>query len=492
MAGKRDFFGLDREEAVHKQKMRLIAAVAAVAVIAVIVIIVVRVTGTSKKKAVESAPESTVPAEVTVTPEAAPAPTGKFARIDLPSDSSYTEKITIMCTGDNLIHEALFNDAESESESRYYDFRPMYEIVKPYIEAADLATVNMETPLATSIGNPSGYPHFNSPKGAGYVLLDSGFDVINHANNHIMDMGADGVIATLDYWSQYDMPVVGAYRNSDDMYTMRVIEVNGISVAFLGICEFTNYDVPSGSSVRIPMFDDSELVKELIEKAKSEADVVVVHAHWGEENEDVVTETMSKYAQLMVDWGADIIFGNHTHIVQDLEVLTRESDGQLCPVILSNGNFISGQKERAHLLSGLEYVTVAKDPGTGKIEIQNIQYLPVVTHYEGDRTNVKIYPLDLYTDELAAAHGVKDFEGEPMTVEYLEELLAEHIPPQFRVTTKTLQPSGIRAGNAGAAETASEEGSGESPESASEAGTGESPETASEEGSGESPEGAGE
>ena len=56
MAGKRDFFGLDREEAVHKQKMRLIAAVAAVAVIAVIVIIVVRVSGTSKKKAAESAP----------------------------------------------------------------------------------------------------------------------------------------------------------------------------------------------------------------------------------------------------------------------------------------------------------------------------------------------------------------------------------------------------------------------------------------------------
>ncbi len=440
---QRDLLGLEREDAVRKQKLTLGALLVGIGLVVILIIVLIRGRGSSSKQPAQAVPE--VPEETavteTVTPEPTPTPevtpSASLSGI-LPQDPEYTQKATILCTGDNLIHEAIYDDVESEDEEGYYDFRPIYSRVKPFIEAADLATVNMETPLATSIGDPSGYPHFNSPRGAGYALVDAGFDVINHANNHVMDMGTEGVLATLDYWANYDMPVVGAYRSSDDMYTMRVEEVNGISVAFLGIAEFTNYDIPSSSSIRVPLFSDDGLAEELIRRAKESADVVVVHAHWGEEDQDVITETMEVFSQRMVDWGADIIFGNHTHIVQKLELLTRESDGQLCPVIMSNGNFVSAQKERSHLLSGLEVVTVAKNPSTGAIQIQNLEYLPVVTHYEGDRENFVIYPLDQYTDELAASHGVASFEGEPMSREYLESLLERQIPREFRVTTETI------------------------------------------------------
>ncbi len=435
----RDLFGLEREDAVRKQKIRLLLSGAAVALVVIIIFAVVHFVGRAGGTQVAVPHEETVSSE-TVLPTEEPTPSAKlFPQVELPSDEAFSRKITIMSTGDNLIHEAIYEDAEAEDEEGYYDFRNMYEYVKPYVEAADLATVNMETPLATSIGKPSGYPHFNSPRGAGYVLIDTGFDIINHANNHVMDMGTDGVYATLDYWAEHDTPVVGAYRNGDDLYTMRVLESNGIKVAFLGIAEFTNYEIPEDSSIRVPLFSDGSLVEELIKTARESADVVVVHAHWGEENEDVLTETMEVMSQRMIDWGADIIFGNHTHIVQELKMLTRESDGKLCPVFFCGGNFISGQKERAHLLSGLEYVTVAQNPDTGEIQIQNVQFLPVVTHYEGDRHNVRIYPLDQYTDELAAVHGVVEFEGEPMTIPYLDELLKKHIPEQFLVTTDTLE-----------------------------------------------------
>lgn len=435
---KRDLFGLEREEAVLKQKKIIGAVAAGCALLAILIIFLV---SRGRAGAGKSGTESTASVESAVV-TAAPEPTQPAQKaetqVNFPHSEGFTEKVTILSTGDNLIHEALYQDAESPDEQGYYDFRPIYAEVKPLIEAADLATVNMETPLATSIGDPSGYPHFNSPRGAGYALIDAGFDVINHANNHIMDMGAEGVYATLDYWAGYDMPVVGAYRSSDDMYDIRILESNGIRVAFLGIAEFLNYDIPSDSRLCVPFFSDGGLVEDLIKTAKAEADIVVVHAHWGEENEDVITDTMSVMSQRMVDWGADIIFGNHTHIVQDLKILTRESDGQLCPVILSGGNFVSGQKERSHLLSGLEVVTAAKNPDTGEVEIENVEYLPVVTHYEGDRKNVRIIPVDKYTDEQAAKHGVVDFEGEPMTKDYLYELIDAHIPSQFIVTTDTI------------------------------------------------------
>ena len=434
-----DLFGLDREEKVRKQKLLIIGCIAAVLVLGIVIGTTV---GLSRKAPVQknepAAPVSTVSVPEKDTAEQEPEPVKPAEKLVLPKDESYTQKATILCTGDNLIHEALYADAESEDEEGYYDFRPIYRLVKPLIEAADVATVNMETPLATSIGSPSGYPHFNSPRGAGYALLDAGFDVINHANNHIMDMGTEGIVATLNYWSDYSMPVVGAYRNDEDMYTMRIVDVNGIKIAFLGFAEFTNYDIPDSAEIRVPFFSDNTLVEELIKKAKQEADIVVVHAHWGEENEDVLTETMTALSQMMVDWGADIIFGNHTHIVQDLRLLKRESDGQLCPVIFSNGNFVSGQKERSHLLSGLEVVTAAKNPDTGAVQIENVEYLPVLTHYEGDRKNAVVVPLDQYTDEMAAQHGVAEFEGEPMSVSYLEGLLEGHIPEEYRVTSDTI------------------------------------------------------
>ena len=243
-----DLFGLDREEKVRKQKLLIIGCIAAVLVLGIVIGTTV---GLSRKAPVQknepAAPVSTVSVPEKDTAEQEPEPVKPAEKLVLPKDESYTQKATILCTGDNLIHEALYADAESEDEEGYYDFRPIYRLVKPLIEAADVATVNMETPLATSIGSPSGYPHFNSPRGAGYALLDAGFDVINHANNHIMDMGTEGIVATLNYWADYSMPVVGAYRNDNDMYTMRIVDVNGIKIAFLGFAEFTNYDIPDSA-----------------------------------------------------------------------------------------------------------------------------------------------------------------------------------------------------------------------------------------------------
>ncbi|MDO5702264.1 MAG: CapA family protein [Lachnospiraceae bacterium] len=449
-----DFFGLEREDRVRKQKLILTGAAAAVILAVILIVAFTRGGGGKTAPKTEQQPPAEEVQVQPVTPAVTPEPTPVPVReTNLPSDPSYTEKVTILSTGDNLIHESLYQDAEAEDEEGYYDFRPMYRYVKPLIEAADMATVNMETPLATSIGKPSGYPHFNSPRGAGYALIDAGFDVINHANNHIMDMGTEGIIATINYWDGYDTPMVGAYRDQDDLYTMRILEKNGIKVAFLGIAEFTNYDIPDSSSVIVPFFSDNERVENLIKTAKKSADIVVVHAHWGEEDLDEETETMTAFSQMMVDWGADIIFGNHTHIVQDLKILTRESDGQLCPVIMSNGNFISGQKARANLLSGLEVVTAAKNPETGAVQIQNVEYLPVLTHYEGDRKNVVIIPLDQYTDEMAAKHGVVDFEGEPMTISYMEDLVKKHIPEEFLVTSETIS---IMGGGTASAATGSE------------------------------------
>ena len=353
-------------------------------------------------------------------------------KITFVNDPAYSQKITILGTGDNLIHEALYLDARTEDG---YDFTPMYARVKPYIQAADIATVNQETPLATEIGSPSGFPHFNSPTEVGDALIDAGFDIFNMANNHVLDMGEDGIIATLDYWDSVGAPYFGAYRGSEDRSNIRILERNGISVAFLGFVNWTNTDPTENANYMLTWIDDESSVESYIKKAKELADIVVVYAHWGEENENVITEEMSSMARKMVDWGADVIFGDHTHLVQKITALQRESDGALCCVQYCGGNFISGQKERAHLLSVLTTAEFAKNPETGKVVLTGITALPLVTHYVGDRTGVCIYPLDDYTEELAESNGVKQFENETMTLDYMWDLVHAEIPDQLLVHT---------------------------------------------------------
>jgi poly-gamma-glutamate synthesis protein (capsule biosynthesis protein) len=211
--------------------------------------------------------------------------------------------------------------------------------------------------------------------------------------------------------------------------------VNGISVAFLGFVNWTNTDPTEEAEYQLVWIDDEESVKTYIERAKEQADVVVVYAHWGEENENIITEQMSSMAQKMVNWGADIVYGDHTHVLQKITVLERESDGALCPVQFCGGNFLSGQKERAHLLSVLTTVEVGKNPETGEVAVTGMTALPLVTHYEGDRQNVVIYPLDDYTEELAEQNGVKQFENETMTLDYMWDLVHAEIPDQYLIHT---------------------------------------------------------
>ncbi len=337
--------------------------------------------------------------------------------------------ITILGVGDNLAHEQVFLTASTGSG---YDFRPFYKNIKPFISSADLATVNQETPLATALGSASGYPHFNTPTEMGDALIDAGFDVANMGNNHMFDMGVDGAYVTREYWDEKNIPCTGFYYGYDDLFDFRIIEKNGIKVAFLSFVEMTNDELPSSYSAIVVYMNDPDLVRSMIEEAKEKADIVVVHAHWGDENTDVTNDYVYNEAQKLVDWGADIVFGNHSHVLQDLVTLTRESDGQKCPVIYSLGNFFSAQKVRDQLVSGMLNVQVTKD-ASGKVKPTAMGFLPIVTHYTGDRENLALYPLSMYSDELALMHGTATVstEGLPMSMDYIESLLEKHIPAQY-------------------------------------------------------------
>ena len=85
--------------------------------------------------------------------------------------------------------------------------------------------------------------------------------------------------------------------------------VNGIKVSLLSYTYGTN-EMTSQYPYTIKTFDEAT-IKQDIQKAKQQSDVVIVSAHWGNENHHTPNKTQKKYAQLFADEGVDVVIGTH-------------------------------------------------------------------------------------------------------------------------------------------------------------------------------------
>ena len=110
--------------------------------------------------------------------------------------------------------------------------------------------------------------------------------------------------------------------NYDEAWQLAETTVDGVRIAFLSFTDvipedFLAYETSAGvAGARIDMEETCKAVSE----AAKDHDIVVVAMHWGNEYEDYITEWMqSDPAHQLVDAGADVILGNHTHVIQGIE-----------------------------------------------------------------------------------------------------------------------------------------------------------------------------
>lgn len=354
------------------------------------------------------------------------------------------KRVHVVAAGDNLIHYSVFKNALNYSvDGTTYNFLPMYENVRDIVESADLSILNQETIISQSnevVGGNGGYLLFNSPPEVAYSMIDLGFDVFTMANNHLLDMGAAGLEESLTFWdgleAQYGVTALGAYHNEADMQNIRTREVNGVTVAFLAYAEHLNgFAIPADSPLRVVMNHETGIIESQIKEANEIADVVIVSAHWGVEDTHIVSDDRKELAQNMVNWGADVIIGCHTHTAQTMEYLTRP-DGTQGFVYYSLGNFICAQTDNFNLVGELADFDIVVDGETNEVTLENVGAVPTIVHYDdGNFSNMRLYPYSMYTAELAAGHGVpyspwgtaKDFG-----IDVVNRIIEENIPEEFR------------------------------------------------------------
>ena len=309
----------------------------------------------------------------------------------------------IMANGDLLYHDIIYISAKKADGT--YDFHENFEYVKPWLKQADLVigdfegTVNKDHYLA-------GYPLFNAPGEVMDAIKDAGYQVLDLAHNHILDSQIEGVVSTADAIEKAGMTPVGVYTHeSRDKAPLLIKEVNGIKVAILAYSYGFNgieQSISQEDYNRYLSDLDEDKMKAEIERAEKEADITIIMPQMGVEYQIEPTEEQKKLYHKMIDWGADIIFGGHPHVVEPAETVEKDGDKKL--IIYSMGNFISNQRietmqdvenakwtERGVLMD----VTIKKK--SGKTTIETAQVHPSwVSRTPKGGYSPEGYPLYLY------------------------------------------------------------------------------------------------
>lgn len=343
-----------------------------------------------------------------------------------------TTIVSFVACGDNLVHSSVYSDARTlaAGSDNEFDFLPMYENVIDIIQGADLAFINQETPFAGTSRPISGYPMFNTPDQVGYDIVELGFDVVGIANNHILDSTSAGYKRTIEFWEEIDgVLAIGGYKNKEDYENIRILEKDGIKIAFLAYTYGTNgLTLPSNSELIVPIYNDEDIDRQT-KKARELADCVIVSIHWGNEDAFKPNAEQKRKAQIMIDNGVDVIIGHHPHVLQPMKYEDRPDGGKTL-VMYSLGNFLSGMMYSRNMVGGFMGFDIIKAPNG--VSIENAYFIPTMCHYNYSVRGFKIYRFSEYTSELEANHGAHKFDSS-MSMKYMRNIIDNAIPDEFLI-----------------------------------------------------------
>lgn len=248
------------------------------------------------------------------------------------------QRATLLFAGDLMVHTPQLTAART---SEGYDFSPSFTYLKPLIEEADLAVINLETTLAAK-GVYTGYPLFRSPAAMADAMREAGFDVALLANNHCMDYGARGARETIEALDRVGLKHTGVFLSARERNARPhlYLQINGISIALLNYTYGTN-GMPVVKPAVVNRLDTVRM-KEDIRRAKEwMPDCLAVALHWGVEYERKPNREQRRMAEFLRREGVQLIVGSHPHVVQPIE---QDSLGGL--IVYSLGNLLSNQHKR--------------------------------------------------------------------------------------------------------------------------------------------------
>jgi poly-gamma-glutamate synthesis protein (capsule biosynthesis protein) len=215
----------------------------------------------------------------------------------------------------------LGGDIQSYGEARFasavekegYDY--FLSGVLPIFSEDDFTVVNLETVLTDSVKKRQNRSFiFRGDPEYAKILTAGSVEAVTIANNHASDFLDKGKEDTKKALDAENIKYFGYDR---EYYRY----IKGVRFGFLGLTEW-DYSLDE--------------VKERVAAADKNCDMLIVEFHWGIERQYSPSKTQQAYGRAAVDAGADLVVGQHPHVLGETESYNGVN------IVYSLGNFCYG------------------------------------------------------------------------------------------------------------------------------------------------------
>lgn len=245
----------------------------------------------------------------------------------------------------------------------------LYAEVAGLIFGADIAYANLEATLTEgqivpfALGSDD-TPSLNLTVPQYEALVSHAgrrYDVLQLANNHILDCGEEGLRTTLRRLAMDRIEPVGVNHSAAAAACPRITQLAGLRIGWVAHTFGLNFKpLPEGQpwAVNVTPFHmeqepDVSAIETQVRACRREGcDLVFVALHWGLEFECFPHPDQLRWAHRFADAGADLVIGHHPHVVQPVEIYcTGDNPTRAVPILYSLGNLTPVFSHPAAVLS---------------------------------------------------------------------------------------------------------------------------------------------
>jgi poly-gamma-glutamate capsule biosynthesis protein CapA/YwtB (metallophosphatase superfamily) len=236
------------------------------------------------------------------------------------------------------------------------------EKITPILKPAGAALANLEIPLTNatnqtpnkSAAEVQARNQFILKADPGHApgIAATGIDLVSLGNNHCMDYRAAGLAQMQALLTKNHVGYAGAgatrplalapvvYVAADGRRIGLISALAFVGGGALGHCTPAREKSAGVATFSFGGVIDKKAQDELaamFAQAKTQCDLLVVGLHWGIERQTLPTSYQVTLGRACIDAGADVVWGNHPHVLQGAELYKGK------PILYSMGNLISSK-----------------------------------------------------------------------------------------------------------------------------------------------------
>jgi len=238
--------------------------------------------------------------------------------------------LTMTFTGDFTIGENVQSSGtsifEKELKKQDGDINFPFRNIRDVLLADDLTMINFEGTLTTAGRNPKKLENsflFRADPSYVDMLAPGGVDTVSLENNHVLDMGEEGLAQTKKTLLDAGIP----YASEDEP---AIITIKGVKIGSLA------YQTFGGRH--------DELIAKVpgdIQALRNQGcEIVIVSFHWGDEQDYAPNANQIRLGRTTIDAGADLVVGHHSHRINPIEYY----NGKYICYSLGNFSFAGNNK----------------------------------------------------------------------------------------------------------------------------------------------------